>query len=706
MGGGREGVAPPQQCTPQPPRGLINLGNTCYLNAAIQALAHCPPLFYFFEACAPLYTYGQMSGESSALVASFARVLHLFASPPPSIESDAIKPLDLYRATQAVLPHFELNAQQDAQELLRALLDVIHETLKRPLSDGELTDFRGRLRVEWRECTGLEWKDEAQAAYEAQLEAKAREAQSQTHPLPPPPPPPRPATSPIVQLFEGQLLSAVKCLNCSRTSYTRDSFLDLSLAIPSHRKHRREPSKSFESSRHSAEAVEEEEESGRLPNGRKKSRSILSRVLHLRMSGDRPLGLSGALSTFFEAEEMTGDEKYNCEHCRALHDGRKHLAIFRPPNILSIHLKRFRFGVQAKKASDHVAFPLTGLSLKPFCTESVKGSAEYDLAAVVTHHGASLSSGHYTAYVCARTAKDSTWYHVDDSREVTAERVLQTEAYMLFYVRRMQPEHKELASHTADAINHALASYPSSTQQASEARPELLISRGWLARFFTTDDPGAVAHSDVLCEHGAVDVHRGCSLEAAHQSCVRVPRAIWDDLVDRFKEGAPPAPPVPRLMSCAVCLELHKQEVAALQEERDEISSLDSTEIQPGDLTRTPTAILLYYHRAHPLFISILCELWYLLDALWLKHWREYCWDGTRIDPPGPVSNWRLLRDGRARPGQVRARDYRGVNQKVWAVFMRRPASSPLHCCACGLIRSDPSRYGGGPAIRRHDLNL
>ena len=50
------------------------------------------------------------------------------------------------------------------------------------------------------------------------------------------------------------------------------------------------------------------------------------------------------------------------------------------------------------------------------------------------------------------------------------------------------------------------------------------------------------------------------------------------------------------------------------------------------------------------------------------------------------MSNWRLLREGRPRQNQLRARDYRGVNQKVWAVFMRR--------------------YGGGPAICRHELNL
>ncbi|KAL1495283.1 hypothetical protein AB1Y20_017143 [Prymnesium parvum] len=746
-----DGVIPLEAVfTGHPPRGLVNMGNSCYLNAALQALAHCPALSYYFCSCEPLYSLppGHAHGDSAELIGAFSQLVLQLRGLSAADASSALKPFRLMKCARVLLPHFELHAQQDAQELLRALLDGIHEALKRPLSDDELYDYRERLSAQWRECTGLEWRDEAQAAYEAQLEAKAKEAKTLAHPHRPPPPPPRPTTSPIAQLFEGQLLSAVKCLNCERISYTRDSFLDLSLSMPSPRKQRRDPGRAGDPSRPTPVTSVDEENGGRLPGGRqtkeRKPRLGFWRLLHPAKTNERPVGITDALSAFFGVEELTGDEKYNCEHCDARHNGQKHLAIFKPPNVLAIHLKRFRFAGTARKASDHVSFPLTGdrlrpthctlsilsfpappphtpfpptthappplpplpllfpssspplpllfpssspplpllfpssspplplsppplcrspralafslcagLNLKPYCAKSVESSAEYDLCAVVTHHGAALSSGHYTAYVCSHAEpKEPKWYHVDDSRvqEVPAERVLHTEAYMLFYTRRMHAGHKAFAARTAMTINRSLA----------EGRGELLLSRGWLARFLTTDEPGAVAHSDVLCAHAAVDVGR-TSLERAALACVRVPRGTWDELVGKYLQAAPEAAAVPQLQSCAVCLELHQQEMAALQEERDEISSLDSTEIQPG-------------------------ELWYLLDAEWLKHWREYCWDSTRVDPPGPVSNWRLLRDGRPRPNQMRARDYRGVNQRVWAVFMRR--------------------YGGGPAICRKELNL
>ena len=37
-------IQPEAVFTGEPPRGLLNMGNTCYLNSAVQALAHCEDL--------------------------------------------------------------------------------------------------------------------------------------------------------------------------------------------------------------------------------------------------------------------------------------------------------------------------------------------------------------------------------------------------------------------------------------------------------------------------------------------------------------------------------------------------------------------------------------------------------------------------------------------------------------------------------------
>ena len=78
-----------------------------------------------------------------------------------------------------------------------------------------------------------------------------------------------------------------------------------------------------------------------------------------------------------------------------------------------------------KKISRHILFtevlvPTPGVS--------------YNLRAVVIHHG-DAGGGHYTAFI----RKDEiSWMHCDDScipSLVSAENVLSSEAYMLFYER-------------------------------------------------------------------------------------------------------------------------------------------------------------------------------------------------------------------------------------------------------------------------------
>jgi len=190
----------------------------------------------------------------------------------------------------------------------------------------------------------------------------------------------------------------------------------------------------------------------------------------------------------------------------------------------------------------------------------------------------------------------------------------------------------------------------------------MLLSRGWLARYVATDAPGPVTHSDVLCAHDAVDAYKAeRSVDASYACFVYVPRAVWSELTTRYVQTQPAATPILRLTECRHCDARRKAEAQDLLAEREEISKLDSTALSDG-------------------------ERWYIVEASWLRHWREYCWDATRTDPPGPISNWRLLAGKQPRPNLVRARDYRGVNYKVWRVFVHR--------------------YGGGPAICRYELDM
>ena len=64
-----------------------------------------------------------------------------------------------------------------------------------------------------------------------------------------------------------------------------------------------------------------------------------------------------------------------------------------PPQILCIHLKRFRHELMfSTKIGTHVSFPLDGLDLQPFLgKDSAAQTTSYDLLSVICHHGTASS---------------------------------------------------------------------------------------------------------------------------------------------------------------------------------------------------------------------------------------------------------------------------------------------------------------------------
>ncbi|GIY59414.1 ubiquitin carboxyl-terminal hydrolase 45 [Caerostris extrusa] len=208
--------------------------------------------------------------------------------------------------------------------------------------------------------------------------------------------------------------------------------------------------------------------------------------------------LDSCLQNFTKPELLTDDNKYNCEKCteikrqeigvenlRVYSNASKHLLIFSPPPILTLHLKRFQLvGMNFCKMEENVKFPLI-LDISPYCSSSslilphmasVKEEILYSLYGIVEHSG-SLDGGHYIAYVkvskrilnhsfipkfpldqynleqllqkCCKTnssqnivedienTEEKQWYCINDERvkEVSEDKVLKCEAYLLFYER-------------------------------------------------------------------------------------------------------------------------------------------------------------------------------------------------------------------------------------------------------------------------------
>ncbi|KAK2816866.1 hypothetical protein Q5P01_025057 [Channa striata] len=176
--------------------------------------------------------------------------------------------------------------------------------------------------------------------------------------------------------------------------------------------------------------------------------------------------LDECFQLYTKEEQLAPDDAWKCPHCKQLQQGVVKMSLWTLPDILILHLKRFRqVGERRNKLSTLVRFPLTGLDMAPHVvkrSQSIKNlnlgawppswkqpsgqhqqpadmtlprDYQYDLYAVCNHHGG-MHGGHYTAY--CRNSVDGQWYSYDDSSVdlVPEEEVCTRGAYILFYQRR------------------------------------------------------------------------------------------------------------------------------------------------------------------------------------------------------------------------------------------------------------------------------
>lgn len=89
-----------------------------------------------------------------------------------------------------------------------------------------------------------------------------------------------------------------------------------------------------------------------------------------------------------------------CPGCKQHRQASKKLDLWRLPEILVIHLKRFSYSRYTKnKLETYVDFPVDDLDLSTYIAyKNSEASCRYVLYAISNHYG-SLGGGHYTAFV-------------------------------------------------------------------------------------------------------------------------------------------------------------------------------------------------------------------------------------------------------------------------------------------------------------------
>ncbi|CAB9499136.1 Putative ubiquitin carboxyl-terminal hydrolase 11 [Seminavis robusta] len=178
------------------------------------------------------------------------------------------------------------------------------------------------------------------------------------------------------------------------------------------------------------------------------------------MDGIRGVSLDQCFETFTKPERLDENNMWYCSNCKEHVRALKTMELWRLPNVLVVHLKRFEFrhGFRRDKLATFVDFPLEGLDMSKHCAQwKTDGDppgqlyvndhipAVYDLFAVVNHFGR-MGFGHYTAYARKWDEEelsmdwalfdDSSVRPIGDGQGGGVEQVVSPAAYVLFYRRR------------------------------------------------------------------------------------------------------------------------------------------------------------------------------------------------------------------------------------------------------------------------------
>ncbi|GLH14470.1 Ubiquitin carboxyl-terminal hydrolase 36, partial [Gryllus bimaculatus] len=161
--------------------GMINVGNTCYLNSTLQALFHIPALVNWLQSDSDhlnkcFVANGSMQGE--CINCAMSKTLK--ASQNKS--GNVIKPYLIYNKLKMICKHMVHGQQEDAHEFMRYLIESMEETY--------LVRFKGE-----------------------KLDNYSKE------------------TTPLNQIFGGYMRTEVNCLQCRGVSTTFQHFQDLLLDI-------------------------------------------------------------------------------------------------------------------------------------------------------------------------------------------------------------------------------------------------------------------------------------------------------------------------------------------------------------------------------------------------------------------------------------------------------------------------------------------
>lgn len=321
----------------QPP-GMINLGATCYLNSQIQCLAQ---IINFRQ--------GVLSWNSPS-------------SHQPALLFDPESTSDSVSATTPPLPSSIMNDEQGVPAVginaafsnLQLLLAKLEHAPGNTIDTRMLATSLNLLESEMQD------PNEFSRLFLDRVMDLCPELKDL-----------------LKKLFGGEVRYETKCQSCGMTRYRRETFMELTLALP---------------------------ENVNNKSGKKRSTVKFD------------VSVQDCLDDYLIPEKLHSENQYECSRCRGKRDAERTLCFASLPPVLQIQLNKYVFDIQRnvkRKRMEEVRLPRElKINVCNHQQENTDQIEEYILCGVLHHLGTSAYGGHYIAEAMDWTT--GTWFEFND----------------------------------------------------------------------------------------------------------------------------------------------------------------------------------------------------------------------------------------------------------------------------------------------------